>query len=562
MILEENDEKDLNSESTENTVEEENLNQNEESVEELNSDDSKEQDEFADNEIADYDDSNASGFDKFFGITKRGSTLRTEILAGIVTFLSMCYILTLNPTTIVGSGSNLWGSVFIATALGAVVGTLLMALLAKMPLAQASGLGLNSMVSNAMLGYLVAGKVYSFGNIMLLVFISGIIFILLSVVPYKRDKETGRLVAIREAIYTGMPVQLRTAISVGIGLFITIIGLVNCGIIGAKDNSMFWTTIDLLPFNSKAVWEKGGAGRTAMVMLFALFVIAILQHYKVKGAVIIGILAGTLLAWPLGATSTDILLGKTDGASWKFWENFKNFFSLSQDEGGTFFVIFTEGFKNFPEGSLFGSIVVVITFCMIDMFDTMGTVVGCCSTAKLMDDNGMPHNYNKIMLSDSIATCAGAVLGTSTVTTFVESGSGIAAGGKTGVTALTAAVLFFLSIFLMPIFKFIPSCACAAALVYVGVLMMSNVKHVDFLTPKYAIPAFMTIIFMPFGYSITDGIGMGVLSFVIINFICYIIDVILYKNGVKEEKPKFEISVVLAIVAALFVIYFFVPTSF
>lgn len=548
MVLEENDEMLESS--------------NEETSEESTSVDSVKQDEFVDEEISDFDDSNASGFDKFFGITKRGSTLRTEILAGIVTFLSMCYILTLNPTTIVGSGSNLWGSVFIATALGAVIGTLLMALLAKMPLAQASGLGLNSMVSNAMLGYLVAGKVYSFGNIMLLVFISGIIFILLSVIPYKRDKETGRYVAIREAIYTGMPVQLRTAISVGIGLFITIIGLVNCGIVGAKDLQHFWTTIDLLPFNSKDVWKKGGAGRTSMVMLFALFVIAILQHYKVKGSVIIGILAGTLLAWPLGVTSTDILTGKTDGVSWKFWENFKNFFSLHQKDGGTFFVIFTEGFKNFPDGSLFGSIVVVITFCMIDMFDTMGTVVGCCQTAKLMDDNGMPHNYNKIMLSDSIATCAGAILGTSTVTTFVESGSGIAAGGKTGVTALTAAVLFFLSIFFMPVFAFIPSAACAAALVYVGVLMMSNVKHVDFLTPKYAIPAFMTIIFMPFGYSITDGIGMGVLSFVIINLVCYAIDYILYKKGKKEEKPKFEISVVLAIVAILFVIYFFVPTSF
>lgn len=507
-----------------------------------------------------FDDSNASGFDKFFGITRKGSTLRTEIISGLVTFLSMCYILTLNPTILVG-GTNLWGSVFIATAIGAVIGTLLMALLARMPLCQASGLGLNNMVANAMAGFLVAGKKFSFGNIMLLVLISGVIFILLSVIPYKRDKKTGRLVAIREAIFIGMPLQLRSAISVGIGLFITIIGLVNAGIIGSADGKLFFTAVDLLPFNNKNVWHKGGLGMTSMVFLFGLFIMTILSHYKVKGSIIIGILAATILAWPLGVTSTDILAGK-GGVSWKFWENFKNFFSLHQKDGGTFFVVFTEGFKNFPEGSLFGCIVIIITFCMIDMFDTMGTVVGCCQAANLMEEDGRPQNYTKIMISDSIATCAGALLGTSTVTTFVESGSGIAAGGKTGVTALSCAVLFFLSIFIMPVFAFIPSAACASALVYVGLLMMGNVKNVDFLTPKYAIPAFLTIVFMPFGYSITDGIGMGVLSFVIINTICYVIDLIAYKNGKREEKPKYEVTVVLLVVALLFLVYFFVPTSF
>lgn len=505
-----------------------------------------------------------SSVDNFFGITKNGSSFKTEILAGIVTFLAMCYILTLNPTIILSNVpqlQNLWGSIFIATALGAVAGTLLMAFLAKMPLAQASGLGLNSMVSTAMAGFLVAGKAYSFGNVMVLVFISGVIFLLLSIVPYKKDKETGRLIAIREAIFTGMPKQLRAAISVGIGLFITIIGLANAGIIGSKDNQLFFTLVDLIPFNNGALWNQGGLACQAAVFLLGLFVIAILSHYKVKGAVILGIIVATLLAWPLGVTSTDILVGK-GGVSWKFWENFRDFFSFKAENGGTFFVLFTEGFSNWPENAFFGSIIVVITFCMIDMFDTMGTVVGCATAAGLIDEDGVPHNYNKIMIADSVATCAGAILGTSTVTTFVESGSGIAAGGKTGLTALTAAVLFLLSIFIMPIFAFIPSAACASALVYVGVLMMANVKNVDFKDTKTIVPAFLTMVMMPFAYSITDGIGIGVISYVIIAFIIWIIDFIQYKRGKKEEAPKLDISIVLLVVFILFLIYFLVPTSF
>lgn len=503
---------------------------------------------------------NVGKLDSFFGVSKAGSTVKTEILSGIVTFLAMCYILTLNPTIIVGQNSNLWGSVFIATALGAVIGTLLMAFLAKMPLAQASGLGLNNMVSNAMAGFLLFGKQYSFGSIMLLVFISGVIFTLLSVIPYKRDKATGRLVALREAIFTGMPKQLRAAISVGIGLFITIIGLVNCGIIGASDGQNFFTTVDLIAFNNPENWKLGGACCTAVVFLFGLTVIAILSHFKVKGAVIIGIIASTILACPLGVTNFDVLKGEGH-VTWKFWENFANFFSFSAEKGGTFGVLFTEGLNGFPEGSLFGSIVIVITFAMIDMFDTMGTVVGCCTAADLLDADGVPQNYNKIMLSDSIATCAGAVLGTSTVTTFVESGSGIAAGGKTGLTALSTAILFILAIFFMPLFAFIPSAACSAALVYVGVLMLSGVKNVDFSNTKTIVPAFITIVMMPFAYSITDGIGFGVISYVVINFIIWIIEMIKYKSKKLEEKPKLEISIVSLIIFVLFLVYFLVPTK-
>lgn len=497
-----------------------------------------------------------SGFDKFFGISKSGSSIKTEIIAGIVTFLAMAYILTLNPTILVGPGSNLWSSVFIATAISAVVGTLLMALFARMPFAQAPGLGLNSMVSLLVGGTLVSGVKYSYANAMILVFISGLIFIALSLIPYKRDSETGKLVSIREAIFDGMPKQLRTAISVGIGLFITIVGLANAKVVQTGAG----TVVDLVAFNNPDNWANGGAAASACVCLFGVFVIALLSHFKVKGSVIIGIIAATILAIPLKVADLSVIAGN-GSTSWAFWENFTKFFSFKESEGGAFFVLFTEGF-NFPQNALFGSIVVVITFCMIDMFDTMGTVIGCCTSVGLLDENGKPISYDKIMLSDSIATCAGAVLGTSTVTTFVESGSGIAAGGRTGLTALTVAVLFFLSIFLSPLFEFIPTSACASALVYVGVLMLSNVKNIDFTDTKSIVPAFLTIVVMPFGYSITDGIGFGVISYVIIAFIIYVVDLIRYNTHNIDEKPKLDISVVLLVVCILFLVYFCVPTSF
>lgn len=498
----------------------------------------------------------SGNLDKFFGITKEGSNVRTEVIAGIVTFLAMAYILTLNPTILVGPNSNMWPSVFLATAISAVIGTLLMALFAKMPFAQAPGLGLNSMVSLLVSGALVSGINYSYANAMALVLISGIIFMALSLIPYKKDKETGRLVSIREAIFDGMPKQLKAAISVGIGLFITIIGLANAHVVTQGAG----TVIDLVQFNNPELWKNGGAAASACVCLFGVLVIALLNHFKVKGSVIIGILAAAILAIPLHVADLSILAGKGQ-SSWAFWKNFSKFFSLHQEDGGAFLVVFTEGFS-FPKNALFGSIVVVITFCMIDMFDTMGTVVGLSTSVGLVDSNGKPLNYDKIMMSDSIATCAGALLGTSTVTTFVESGSGIAAGGRTGLTSLVAASLFFLSIFIAPIFEFIPLSACASALVYVGVLMMSNVKNVDFKDTRSCVPAFLTIVVMPFGYSITDGIGLGVISYVIITFIVYIVDLIRYKKNKLEEKPKLDISIVLFVVFILFLIYFLVPTSF
>ena len=317
-----------------------------------------------------------------------------------------------------------------------------------------------------------------------------------------------------------------------------------------------WTLLQLVDLTDKANWVSNGIARNAVVALFGLMVISILSHYKVKGSVIIGILSATLLALPLGVTNIDILLGKTDGITWSFLDSFKNFFSMNPEKGGIFLSCFTEGFI-FPKGSLMTTVMLVMTFLMIDMFDTMGTIVGCCCNAKLVDKEGKPKNYDKIMNSDSIATVSGALLGTSTVTTFVESGAGVAEGGKTGLTALVVALLFFASIFLLPIFAFIPSAAVSSALIYVGVLMMSNIKNIDFNNIRYAVPAFLTIVMMPLTYSITNGIGIGIISYFIINIIIYLID-----KFRKVENNKLNISIVTFIITILFLIYFLVPTVF
>jgi len=290
--------------------------------------------------------------------------------------------------------------------------------------------------------------------------------------------------------------------------------------------------------------------------LIGLISIAILSHLKVKGAVIFGILIATIVGIPFGVTNLGVVAGKVDGITWNFIENFKDFFT-----GEVFLAPFKGGF-DFPEGSIFTIIMIVISMSMIDMFDTMGTCVGCCSAAGLLDENGTPINYGKIMLADSIATCAGALLGTSTVTTFVESGSGIAEGGKTGLTALTTAIMFFLAIFLLPVFAMIPSAATASALIYVGVLMMKNVKNVDFSDIRVAVPAFLAIALMPLAYSITTGIGMAILSYVVISILAFICDAIRFAITKREShKPVWKVSVVTIIIALLFCIYFFVPVA-
>ena len=491
-----------------------------------------------------------NGFLKALGFdpVAKQTSIKTEIVAGIVTFLAMAYILTVNPAQILVSPDlgAYWPSVFIATALGAIIGTLLMALLAKMPLAQASGMGLNSL-----LGGLVAlwaadtyGVRFTLGQAFMMVLISGVLFLALTLI-----KINGK--SFRELVFDGMPVAVRSSISIGIGLFIAYIGFQNAGIIVADP----YVQVGLVNFTN---FE---ACKTAIVAFIGLFLIAILDKLNVKGSVILGILGATLIGIPFGVTDLAVLAG--DGAvSWKFWENFANFFAGEN----SVFLSFVDVFKNglVPEGgSVFTVIMVIITMCMIDMFDTMGTIVGCCGGNRILsDENNKPHNYDKIMISDAVATCAGAMLGTSTVTTFVESGAGVSAGGRTGLTSFTTASMFFLAMFAMPAFAVIPGAATAAALIYVGVLMMkNNIKSVDMNDAISATSAFLTIVVMLLSYSITKGIGIGMVTYTVMSAIAYLIGLVTYAIN-KKEKPVWKVSVVALIVTALFCVYFFVPVAF
>ena len=483
-----------------------------------------------------------------FDAEKKQTSVKTEIIAGIVTFLAMAYILTVNPAQIlVGADMAYWPSVFIATALGAVIGTLLMAFYAKMPLAQASGMGLNSL-----LGGLIAiwaadtyGVQFTIGQAFMMVLISGVIFLLLSLIKIKGK-------TFRELVFDGMPVAVRGAISVGIGLFIAYIGFQNAGIIVSNP----YTQVALADFT---VWSEGAAARTAVVALAGLFLIAILDKFNVKGSVIFGILGATIIGIPFGVTDLSILKGNDGGISWKFWESYKNFFAGDNSVFGSFTDVFTDGF---PSGSLFTVIMIIITMCMIDMFDTMGTIVGCCGGNRILsDENNKPYNYGKIMICDAVATCTGALLGTSTVTTFVESGAGVSAGGRTGLTAFTTACLFFLATFALPLFAAIPSAAAASALIYVGVLMMkNNVKDVNFSNAINATAAFLTMVVMVLSYSITKGIGVGLVSYTLMSLIAYLVELVKY-SITKKEKPVWNISIISIIVTILFCVYFFVPTT-
>ena len=483
-----------------------------------------------------------------FDAEKKKTTVKTEIVAGIVTFLAMAYILTVNPNQILyaGTADPRWSSIFIATALGAVIGTLLMAFLAKMPLAQASGMGLNSLLGSVIgggVGAFAYGFAFSIGQGFAMVLISGIIFLLLSVI-----KVNG--LTFRELVFDGMPIAVRSAISVGIGFFIAYIGFQNAGVIVANQ----YTQVALVDFT---VWNSGTA-KTACVALIGLFLIAILDKLNVRGSVIFGIIGATVAGIPLGVTNLSLIKG-TNGISWKFWENFENFFTGEESVFLSFTDVFSEGF---PAGSIFTVIMLIITMCMIDMFDTMGTIVGCCGGNRILsDENNKPHNFGKIMISDAVATATGAMLGTSTVTTFVESGAGVSAGGRTGLTAFSTACMFLLSMFAMPLFAVIPSAATAAALIYVGVLMMKhNVKSIDFSDAINATSAFLTVVVMALSYSITKGIGVGLVSYTVMSAVSYVIALI--KSAIKkEEKPEWNVSVVAIVVTLLFCVYFFVPTT-
>ena len=443
--------------------------------------------------------------DRFFQLTKRNTTVKTELIAGMTTFFSMVYILMVNANMFAdpfGDGSNplgvSYGAIYIATAISAVLGTTLSGLLSNMPLAQASGMGLN-----AFFVYTVCvGFGLSYANALVLVFLEGIVFILLTV--------TG----LRKKIFDSLPLAVRVAIPSGIGLFIALLGLQNAGIV--VDNPS--TLVDLTSFN--LFGQTWGDIMPKVVTLCALLAIVIMSIKKMRGAVLIGIMGGMAMYYLLGLT--------VDG----FYENLSIQFvspiaAFQEFSGQALFQVFKSGFDFSAYIAEYGSTNLALTiattalaFCMVDMFDTLGTLYAACERANLLDEKGEPINMNRGMLSDAISTTIGALCGTSTVTTFSEVNAGVAAGGRTGLTSVFCGAFFFIAMFLSPIAQLVPSCATAAALIYVGILMMASVKNINWDDFKISVPAFLTLALMPFTYNISYGIAFGLISFIIISVFC------------------------------------------
>jgi len=406
--------------------------------------------------------------EKLFQLQAHKTNVRTEIIAGLTTFLAMAYILAVNPLILSDAGLNP-GSVFTATALSAAIATLIMAVLANLPVALAPGMGLNAFFTYTV----VIGMKYSPATALTAVFLEGLLFILLS------------FFNVREAIVESIPINLKKAVAAGIGLFITLIGMKNAEII--VDNPA--TLVGLGNVTSGA----------ALLGLIGLVITAILYVLHVPGSILLGILITTVIGIPMGVTAPfggwenwSIVSAPAAPVFWNF--DFSNIFSFQ------FFTVF-------------------FSFLFVDIFDTVGTLVGVTNRAGLIDKDGNIPRVKQALLSDAIGTVFGAMLGTSTVTSFVESTSGVAAGGRTGLTALTTGIFFLIALIFSPLFLLIPSAATAPALIIVGFLMLSAAAEIDFKDPTEGIPAFLTIVMMPFTYSIAEGIVYGILSYVILKAI-------------------------------------------
>lgn len=445
--------------------------------------------------------------EKLFKLKENKTTVKTELAAGLTTFMTMAYILAVNPSVLSTTGMDST-AVLLATCLASFIGTACMAFMANLPFALSAGMGLN-----AYMAYTVCGTYgYSWQVALLAVFIEGIIFIILS------------LTNVREAIFNAIPLSLKRAVSVGIGLFIAFIGLQNAGL--AVDSA---TLVSLVNFRE----NFSTTGICALLALIGLLMTSILYIKKVKGSILIGIF-GT---WILGIICQLVHIYVPDNESYfSLLPTFKmtDFSKLGETFGQCFNV-------DMSGVGIFNFVVVIFSFLFVDLFDTLGTLIGVSTKANMLDKDGKLPKIKPALLADAVATSAGAVLGTSTTTTFVESSSGVAAGGRTGLTALTTAVLFLLSMLFAPIFIAIPSFATAPALILVGFLMFSTISEIKLSEKNYAsaIPAYLCIIAMPLFYSISEGIAIGVISFVVINLIC--------------GKRK-EINPIMYVLAVLFVL--------
>lgn len=407
--------------------------------------------------------------DKFFKVSERGSNLRTEIVGGVTTFFAMAYIIFVNPGLLSQTGMNFNG-VMLATCISAAIGCCLTALLANAPFAQAPGMGLNAFFT-----YTVCfGMGYTWQEGLAIVLISGVLFLIIAVSP------------LRSKIISSIPGFLKSAISAGIGLFIAFIGLLNVSLIG------FGAGVPALQFVI-----DGEANTAGILTVIGLLITAILMAYKVKGAIVIGILITTVIGFPMGQTSLP--------------DSFT--LSVFKDFGE---VAFKVDFGGVMAKGVLPLVTAVVSFALVDCFDTVGTLIGTAKNAGMTDRHGNLPGGDRALIADAVATCCGACLGTSTVTTFVESSTGISEGARTGVSSITVGVLFLLACLLAPVAGIIPSAATAPALIIVGVLMLKGATDVNWGDFEEACPAFLTISMMPFAYSISDGIGFGFISYSVI----------------------------------------------
>ena len=468
---------------------------------------------------------------KFFRVKENGSTVRTEILAGLTTFMTMAYIIALNPNLLTGFdvGSKLWNGVFLATCIASAVGMFCMAFLANKPFAMAPGMGLNSffavVVAN-IAGLTGMSYVESFQSALVIILIEGIVFIILSVLN------------IREKIVEAIPLGVRLGIAPAIGLMLMNIGLGSNAGIYSETGGPFYAMRDFFgALTPKVAQEAMGSGYTAMIlsvitMFVGLFVIVILAKKGIKASVLIGMLVASVIYWAGEA----IFLHVNPFASLATASFLPPFADMVET------TLFKLNFQGFVQIGWFTAITLIITFCMIDMFDTIGTLVGTASRAGMVDEKGNMPKMKEALLSDAIGTVAGAVTGTSTVTTFIESASGVEAGGRTGLTALTTGVIFLACMFIAPIAAIIPAAATSSALIYVGILMIMGLKNVNFDDLDQMAPVAIMLIAMPISGSIGHAIGLGLIAFTIIK--------------VFSGKAK-DVSVLTYVISILFLIKFF-----
>ena len=457
-----------------------------------------------------------NNLDKIFHLKENHTDVKTEVIAGVTTFMTMAYILAVNPSIMSAAGMDS-GAIFTATALASMIATLCMAAFSNYPFVLAPGMGLNAYFAYTV----VINMGYSWEMALAAVFIEGLIFIVLS------------LTKVRESIFNAIPVCLKNAVSAGIGLFIAFIGLQNAKLTVNSDSTL--VTI----FSMSGSLKNGtfrSQGITALLALIGVLVIGVLMVKKVKGNILLGI----FITWGLGILCQFAGLYVPDPAN--------GFYSLLPDFSSGFGIpSLAPTFLKMDFSKVFSGefLVVIFAFLFVDMFDTLGTLIGVASKADMLDEEGKLPRISGSLLADAVGTSVGAALGVSTTTTFVESASGVTEGGRTGLTSVTSALLFGLSLFLSPIFLAIPSFATAPALIVVGFLMISSVLKVDFSDLCQGIPAFITLIAMPFMYSISEGIALGTISFVVINVLA------------GPEKRK-AISPVMYVLAVLFAAKYFI----